>query len=65
MTFRGDKITGIAYEAFFGTSFSELHITKNIRSIDSSAFTNNIKLKDITIDGDNFLLWRRNVNAKR
>ena len=54
VTFRGDKITGIAYEAFFGTSFSELHITKNIRSIDSSAFTNNIKLKDITIDGDNF-----------
>ena len=28
VTFRGDKITGIAYEAFFGTSFSELHITK-------------------------------------
>ncbi len=54
VTFRGEGVTGIDHEAFFGTSFTEFHITKNMKSISVSAFTQNIKLKDITIDGDNF-----------
>ncbi len=54
VTFRGENITAIGPEAFFGTSFTEFHITKNMKSISVSAFTQNIKLKDITIDGDNF-----------
>jgi len=54
VTFRGDKVTAIDHEAFFGTSFSELHITKNINSINATAFNENTNLKDITIDGNNF-----------
>ena len=54
VTFRGDEVTSIDVEAFFGTIFSEFHITKNMTSISVSAFYENSKLKDITIDGDNF-----------
>ena len=55
VTFRGDKLKQIIGEAFYGTSFSDFRITKNVETISAVAFTRNTNLTNITVDSDKFV----------
>ena len=53
ITFRGDKITTIDYEAFVSCAFSEITITKNVENINISAFIQCSNLETINIESPN------------
>ena len=53
VTFRGDKIKSIGREAFFGCKIENINITKDIESIDATAFDHCTNLTDIRIDKQN------------
>ena len=53
VTFRGDKIKSIGRETFFGCKIESINITKDIESIDATAFDHCTNLTDIRIDKQN------------
>ena len=51
--FRGNEVTKIEAQAFYGTAISEFDITKKVTSIDSTVFSSCKNLIDIKIDSAN------------